>query len=165
MSKRFYWKKIKPILLSVVICSIFFLVLIAITSNRTGNMTIFVDRSSVTKSLSLSESSGGDDWKGKLEAPVINNAWDFDGRSIPEDLNMKDGNNSGENYIAYTFFVKNSGVEKLDYSMNFKIDNQSKDLAKAIRVKLYVGDEATTYAFKDSENPEIDNETTDIFMK
>lgn len=159
MSKRFYWKKIRPILLSVFICSVFFLVLMAVTSNRNGNLTIFVDRSSVTKSLSLSESKNLSNPQGKIYGPSLDNAWDTGEDFIPGDLYLLDGNNSGTNYLAYTFYVFNSGIENLDYSMRFSIDNTSKDLDEAIRVRFYVNDELTTYAKKNKTTGESENGT------
>ena len=150
MSKRFYWKKIRPILLTVVICCTFFLILMAITSNKQGNLTIFVDRSSATKSLSLSETSLLTDPKGKIYGPSIGNAWDTLESNIPEDVYLLDGNNSGESYIAYTFYLYNSGIETLDYTMSFNIENTSKNLDEAVRVRLYINDVPTTYAKKNS---------------
>lgn len=160
MSKRFYWKKIKPILLTIVICCTFFLILMAITSNKQGNLTIFVDRSSVTKSLSLSESSLLTDPKGKIYGPSIDNAWDTLESRIPEDVYLLDGNNSGESYIAYTFYLYNSGIETLDYTMSFNIENTSKNLDEAVRVRLYINDVPTTYAKKNSITGEAEIGTT-----
>lgn len=160
MSKRYYWKKIRPILLSVAICSMFFLIMMAITSNRNGNLTIFVDRASVTKCLSLSESKSLSNPKGKLYGPAINEAWDTTEDYLPKYADLIDGNNSGTNYIAYTFYLYNSGIEKLDYSMKFEIENTSNNLDEAIRVRLYTNDSLTTYAKKNSISGEAENGTT-----
>lgn len=160
MSKRFYWKKFRPILLSVFICCIFFLILMAVTSNRNGDLTIYVDRTSVTKSLSISESKTLSDPQGKIYGPSLNGAWDTSEDYIPSDVYFLDGNNSGQNYIAYTFYVFNSGIEKLDYSMKFKIENTSKNLDDVIRVRFYVNDELTTYAKKSSITGEAETGTT-----
>jgi len=131
----------------------------AIASNRNGNLTIYVDRSSVTKSLSLSESSTLSNPKGKMYGPSIDNAWDTGEDYIPSDVYLLDGNNSGESYIAYTFYVFNSGIENLDYSMKFEIENTSKHLDDAIRVRFYVNDVLTTYAKKNSITGEAENGT------
>lgn len=159
MSKRFYWKKIRPILISIFVCSVFFLILMAVASNRNGNLTIFVDRSSVTKSLSLSESRTLSNPKGKMYGPSISNAWDTGEDYIPNDVYLLDGNNSGDNYLAYTFYVFNSGIENLDYSMKFEIENKSKKLDEAIRIRFYVNDVLTTYAKKNSLTGEAENGT------
>lgn len=158
MSKRYYWKKIRPILLSVTICCMFFLILMAITSNRTGNLTIFVDRSSITKCLSLSESKSLTNPKGKLYGPSIDNAWDYTEDKLPKYADLIDGDNSATNYIAYTFYVFNSGIEELDYSMKFEIENTSNHLDEAIRVRLYTNDSLTTYA-KKNKNGVAENGT------
>ena len=160
MSKRYYWKKIRPILLSVAICSIFFLIIMAVTSNRTGNLTIYVDRTSITKCLSLSESKTLSNPKGKLYGPSIQNAWDSTEDMLPKYSDLIDGNSSGDNYIAYTFYLFNSGSENLDYSMRFEIENTSNYLDEAIRVRLYTNDQLVTYAKKNSLSGEAENGTT-----
>lgn len=160
MSKRYYWKKMRPILLSVIICSMFFLILMAITSNKTGNLTIFVDRSTATKCLSLSESKTLSKPKGKLYGPSITQAWDFKEDDLPKYVDLIDGNNSGTNYIAYTFYLFNSGIEELDYSMKFEIENKSNNLDEAIRVRLYTNDVLTTYAKKNKNTGEAESGTT-----
>ena len=160
MSKRYYWKKMRPILLSVIICSMFFLILMAITSNKTGNLTIFVDRSTATKCLSLSESKTLSKPKGKLYGPSITQAWDFKEDDLPKYVDLIDGNNSGTNYIAYTFYLFNSGIEELDYSMKFEIENKSNNLDEAIRVRLYTNDVLTTYAKKNKNTGDAESGTT-----
>ena len=159
MSKRFYWKKIKPILLSIIICCMFFFVIAAVTSSRTGNLTIYVDRSSVTKALSLSESKSSSDMHGKLYGPAINEAWDIKEDDLPKYADLIDGNSSGTNYIAYTFYLYNSGIEKLDYSMKFEIENTSNGLDEAIRVRLYTNDNLVTYAKKSALTGEAESGT------
>ena len=170
MSKRFYWKKLRPIVISVVVCCIFFLILMAITSNRNGDLTIYVDRSSVTKSLSLSESSTLSNPKGKIYGPSLSNAWDTrmceeeeDPTAVscvPTNTYLLDGNNSGKHYISYTFYVFNSGIENLDYSMSFNIENTSKNLDEVVRVNLYVNNSLTTYAKKSNISGEAELGTT-----
>jgi hypothetical protein len=138
----------------------FFLIIMAITSNRTGNLTIFVDRSSVTKCLSLSESKSLSNPKGKLYGPSIDEAWDTTEDKLPKYADLIDGNSSGTNYIAYTFYLFNSGIEELDYSMKFEIENTSNNLDEAIRVRLYTNDVLTTYAKKNSISGQAESGTT-----
>lgn len=160
MSKRYYWKKMRPIVLSVIICCMFFLIIMAVTSNRTGNLTIFVDRSSITKCLSLSESKTLSNPQGKLYGPSITQAWDTTEDLLPKYADLIDGDSSGTNYIAYTFYVFNSGIEELDYSMKFEIENTSNHLDEAIRVRLYTNDVLTTYAKKNSVSGVAESGTT-----
>jgi hypothetical protein len=131
-----------------------------ITINRTGNLTIFVDRSSVTKCLSLSETKTLSNPKGKLYGPSITKAWDTTEENLPKYVDLIDGNNSGDNYIAYTFYLFNSGIENLDYSMKLEIENKSNNLDEAIRIRLYTNDQLVTYAKKNANTGEAEPSTT-----
>ena len=58
----------------------------AYTSNHNGNLTIYVDRTSVTKSLSISESNTLSDPHGKIYGPSLEGAWDTNEVYIPSDV-------------------------------------------------------------------------------
>ena len=143
--------------------------MLAITSNRNGNMTIYVDKTTATKTLSLSESSSLSNPVGKLYGPSLTNAWDEIEDNIPSYNDLLDGDNSKsegisydyskKNYIAYTFYLYNSGTEKLDYSMAFNIEYVDKEADSIIRVRLYEDGELTTYA-KANSNGEPEYKTT-----
>lgn len=146
-----------------------FLLMLAITSNRNGNMTIYVDKTTATKTLSLSESSTLSDPTGKLYAPALTNAWDEIEDNIPSYSDLLDGDTSKnegisydysrKNYIAYTFYLYNSGSEKLNYTMSFNIEYVDKDADSMIRVRLYEDGALTTYA-KAKENGDAEYRTT-----
>ena len=137
-----------------------FLLMLAITSNMNGNMTIYVDNTTATKTLSLSESGTLSNPKGKLKAPGLVNAWDEVIENIPTYSDLLDGDSSinegkpdnpdalrnTKNYMAYTFYLYNSGSEKLNYTMSFDIEYVEKQLDSTIRVRLYEDGELTTYA-------------------
>jgi len=123
-------------------------------------MTIYVNRTTATKTLSLSESVTLTNPAGELSAPALTNAWDEIEDNIPSYSDLIDGDssksegvsydNSKKNYIAYTFYLYNSGTEKLDYTMTFNIDFVEKDADSMIRVRIYEDGELTTYAKKNS---------------
>ena len=54
--------------------------------------------------------------KGKLYGPSIQNAWDSTEDMLPKYSDLIDGNSSGDNYIAYTFYSeeKVNAVMSLD---------------------------------------------------
>ena len=144
--------------------------MLAITSNKNGSMTIYIDNTTATKTLSLSESITLSNPTGKLEGPGLVNAWDEVEDNIPSYSDLLDGDTSvndgrpdnpdseirsTKNYVAYTFYLYNSGSEKLNYTMSFNIDNKEKDADSIIRVRLYEDGELTTYAkAKQNGNPE-----------
>lgn len=123
-------------------------------------MTIYVDNTTATKTLSLSESVTLSNPTGKLKAPGLVNAWDEIVDNIPSYSDLIDGDSSinegkpdnpdaarnTRNYVAYTFYLYNSGSEKLNYTMSFDIEYVEKELDSTIRVRLYEDGELTTYA-------------------
>lgn len=133
-------------------------------------MTIYIDNSAATRTLSLSESITLSNPTGKLEGPGLINAWDEVEDNIPSYSDLLDGDTSvndgrpenpdadirtTKNYVAYTFYLFNSGSESLNYTMSFNIDSKEKDADSIIRVRLYEDGELTTYAkAKSNGNPE-----------
>lgn len=179
ISKRYYWKKIKVILIVLAVAITWFLLTLAISSNRNGNMTIYVDKTTATKTLSLSESSDLSNPSGKLYGPSLVNAWDEIEDNIPAYSDLLDGDTSKlegisydekendgivtrtkRNYIAYTFYLYNSGSESLDYTMSFDIEYVDKELDSTIRVRLYEDGELKTYAKANDKGEYDDYQTT-----
>lgn len=65
-----------------------------------------------------------------------------------DELTSKEGDNSDDNYIAYTFFVKNDGNENVDYKSKIIIESVIKNVDEAVRVALYTNGERKVYAKK-----------------
>ena len=132
-------------------------------------MTIYIDNTTATKTLSLSENISLTNPSGKLYGPSLVNAWDEIEDNIPSYSDLLDGDNSKsegisydyskKNYVAYTFYLYNSGMEKLDYTMSFNIEYVDKEADSIIRVRLYEDGELTTYA-KENSNGEAEYRTT-----
>ena len=186
ISKIYYWKKIRVALLILAFAITWFLLVLAINDNTNGNMTIYVDKTTAKKTLSLSESSQLTDPTGLLYGPSMTGAWDQDPGALPDYSDLIDGDQSrfdgaiydsspsvnkyvGQNYLAYTFYLFNSGSESLDYSMKFNIEHEEKSLGDAIRVRVYEDSEIpTTYGREDSRASDVftnfENSTT-IFTR
>ncbi len=66
-----------------------------------------------------------------------------------------EGEHSGENYIAYTFFIKNNGEENANYRRELNINSVIKGVDEAVRVAVYIDKEKFLYAKKAKNgNPE-----------
>ena len=66
---------------------------------------------------------------------------------IPSDVNNQgEGSHNGQNYIAYTFYIENKGIDTINYWYNILVDDVVKDVDKAIRIMLYRNDERIVYA-------------------
>lgn len=69
------------------------------------------------------------------------------GTWLPEDLNERaDGSHNGENYVAYTFYVENLGVEITDYWSEIIIDDATRNMDEAVRIRVYKNGDYVDYA-------------------
>lgn len=65
---------------------------------------------------------------------------------LPDDLHEIDGVHNGEHYIAYTFYVKNTGDLPCQLTESFLIESAVKGADSAIRIRVYKNGECSTYA-------------------
>jgi len=72
------------------------------------------------------------------------------------------GSHNGDNYLAYTFYVENTGQNVADYWAEIIIDDVTRNVDEAIRVRVYRNGERTTYA-KISRNGSPEPDTVPFF--
>ena len=66
---------------------------------------------------------------------------------LPKDLkDSSGGSHNGDNYIAYTFYIDNQGIEIQDYWYKVVIEDVIKNVDEAIRIMIILNDETTVYA-------------------
>ena len=78
---------------------------------------------------------------------------------LPEDIHKQGGgSHNGDNYIAYTYYLKNTGIESISYTAEIDIDSVTKGADEAVRVMVIKNGEKTVYgkAQKGSVEPEPD---------
>ena len=81
--------------------------------------------------------------------------------------NIKDftgGSHNGDNYIAYTFYIDNQGVEIQDYWYKVMIEDVIKNVDEAIRIMIVLNDTETVYAKANPLTGEAENGTK-VFYK
>jgi len=132
-----------------------------------GNFTFSVDRLALEAGITLNETIDGEDVT-RLTAPRVDSADGMtslcgteysrylpgDDVCIPSDetVSSVDGNNSGESYLVYTFYVVNAGDIGVDLSAIIDVKSASKGAEEALRLRVIfegVGFDyysATTYA-------------------
>ena len=76
---------------------------------------------------------------------------------LPNDIDDIEGPHNGNNYMAYTFFVKNVGSETTEYRTTIDIVSVIKNVDEAIRVAVYKNGNKTVYAKRrpDTFEPEV----------
>lgn len=114
---------------------------------RTGSYTVSVaKRDKLNYSICLSETPDFTDELSRLTCGATEEITNIKGEEIPADVDSINGQHSGENYLAYTYYLKNNGLMTVDYLWTLSISSNVNDLASAVRVRLYVDGVPTTYA-------------------
>ena len=82
------------------------------------------------------------------------------GADIDDDIDDIEGPHNGNNYMAYTFFVKNIGEDETEYRTTIDILSVIKNVDDAIRVMVYKNGQKTVYAKRrpDTYEPETGTE-------
>ena len=149
-------RRYRKILPPIIGASTLFLVMLYIVSlmfSRYGSFTVTVkDYEDRKYAIALSE---GDDFRystSHLNAAAATNITNIDGNDLPEDLNDTNGMHNGENYLAYTFYVKNTGEVACSYRYSLIISRATMGVDAAARVRVYFdGDyykaESDTYRY------------------
>lgn len=100
----------------------------------------------ITKAVSLSDDESFENLSVGLKASAIVEMDNISYTWLPPDLDTRGGgSHNGENYIAYTFYVLNSGDEQLDYISNLRIKLTTLNVETAIRVMVYYNGTPTVY--------------------
>ena len=131
---------------------------------QSGSFTVNVDKYEMTKyGLTLSESKDITRPTSHLNAKIAEKMTNIAGETIPENVDMIDGEHNGRDYIAYTFYVKNAGEVEVSYDYEIKMSAVTNGLDEAIRLRLYVnGGEPVTYAKTKSDGTGAEPGTTEF---
>lgn len=140
-------RRILRIVLGGVATVLLILFLVSLLVTKWGDLVIDIDRPAIAKGIALSET---EDFKkkavtlsAKQQLDVTNITYNW----LPKDLDTsKDGEHNGENYVAYTFYLRNDGEEKLDYNAVLDITGVAKSADEACRVMIYKNGKETIYA-------------------
>ena len=107
--------------------------------------------------ISLSESADFKDPVTMLGADGIDQMTNISVNWLPDDLDKVDGSHNGDHYIAYTFYLKNTGNKECNVTEKFELESAVKGADDAVRIRLYKNGEMTTYAkIGVNGEPEID---------
>lgn len=148
-------RKILSIALSVALVILLILFLVSLLITKWGDLVIEIDRPAIAKGIILSET---EDFakksvtlsaKQQLDVTNITYSW------LPVDLDTsQDGEHNGDNYVAYTFYVRNEGLEELKYNATLDITGVAKSADEACRVMVFKNGEQAIYAKGQYDNRE-----------
>lgn len=109
--------------------------------------------------ISLSETPDFSNPTVRLDAGGINEVTNISVIDLPESFESEGGRHNGANYLAYTFYLKNSGTETADIRSELNIKVALLGAEDAMRVRMYRNGIDTTYA-KLAKNGEPEYNTT-----
>lgn len=147
--------KLIPIIMSciVVLCSLVYVV--SVMYSKFGDFTVAIQKFNyVEYGLSLSERRDFNNPTSSLNCKATEIITNIDGASLDKvDLGAIDGNDSDENYLCYTFYLRNSGTEAVSFDYIVFIDEMTMDIETAVRIRLISGivDPSNGYKYVDRE--------------
>ena len=151
------------------ICEIVLATLLVILLVFYGAAMLFAEKSGFTiavgdnkadkAAISLSESADFSTPTVRLDAGGASNMTNISVLDLPESFESEGGRYNGENYLAYTFYMKNSGGAEADIRAELNIKSALYGAEDAIRVRIYRNGKDTTYA-KLAKNGEPEYNTT-----
>lgn len=158
--RKLFIKVVKiAFLLLLILISIIYLFLYIVYAG--GRFTVSLDKNmSNRKNVFLSENGSLKNKARELSADTIEYMDNISIKWLPDNIDKeKTGAHNGDNYIAYTFYVINSGKEKVNYWYEIDIDDTIKNVDEAIRIMIYRNGEATVYAKKSKETGKAEPNT------
>ncbi len=112
-----------------------------------GNFTITLDSSLMSRTrIVMSPYRDFSETGITLHADALDYMDNISGDWLPDDIHLQEGDHSQDDYIAYSFFLKNEGDEAVDYNAVIAIQSVIKNVDEAVRVRVYHNKESTTYA-------------------
>ena len=132
------YRRILPSVIGASILLLVILYLVSLLFSRYGSFTVTVkDYEDRKYAIALSEGESFRRSTSHLTAAAATNITNIDGNDLPKDLNDVDGVHNGENYLAYTFYVKNTGEVACTYRYSLIISRATMGIDAAARVRVY----------------------------
>lgn len=141
-------RKIIWIVLAIILsCLLLFYFVVGIIYNR-GNFSINMDENLYfKKGLIIYDDPEYKVFRTELLAASPNVFDDMLEAWLPLDIaNLGGGSHNGDDYLAYTFYIENTGENATEYWTEIVIEDVIKNIDEAVRIKLYRNGVATTYA-------------------
>lgn len=111
-----------------------------------GSFTVMVNKyDMINQGLTLSETPEYEKSIATLNADIVYDMTNISGADLPENIDRINGVHNGDNYIAYTFYLINSGEDTVAYNGVMLMENITNDVDEAVRVAVYENGEKTVY--------------------
>lgn len=154
-------KKIVKVVKITVLALLLLLIILYIVMNiiyNNGNFSITLDKNLYfQRGIVVYDDPDYKVFRTELYAKAVEYFDNISYRWLPEDIDQVDGSHNGDNYIAYTFYIENTGTDTSDYWSQIIIDDVVRDVDTAVRIRVYRNGEHVTYAkLGINGEPEVD---------
>lgn len=132
-------KKRYAIILASMLGVLVFAYIVSMLMTQMGDLTITVGDLYDGKTIMLCENADFEDGVTvKLNGGAVKDVTNITKDWLPAGLDdEKDGEHSGDNYLAYTFYLKNTGDRDLEYNTTFRLTGAAKSADEAVRFQIY----------------------------
>lgn len=148
-------KEVKRHVIMMRVLGLLAIILIAIVSvayaisyfyDKYGSFTVRISKYDMVKQgLTLSENPDWEKTQSVLNADIIYDMTNISGEDLPDNIDMVNGSHNGDSYIAYTFYLINSGDDTISYEGEMTLENVTNKLDEAIRIAVYINGEKKVY--------------------
>ena len=119
----------------------------AFAQEKMGNFTINLNRLELyRKGIAISDDPYFTRPTARLIANTVADATNISIDDLPDDLDEVSGGHNGDNYMAYTYYVRNAGKEDVWYNARITLDSCAKGAEEAVRVAVWHNGTRTVYA-------------------
>ena len=140
-------KIFRIVLILIILILLILYFVIGIIYNR-GNFSITLDKDLYFESgLMIYDDPEYKVYRSELLAPAPDTFDSMSYKWLPDNLGEeKLGTHNGDNYLAYTFLIENTGDKEVNYISRVVIEDVIKNVDEAVRIRIYKGSEYVTYA-------------------
>jgi hypothetical protein len=138
-------KLLKLALLVVLLILVLSYCIVSLFYNN-GNFSITLDRNLYMENkIIIYDDPDYKVFRSELYAASVNYFDNISYKWLPEDIDKYDGSHNGENYVAYSFYIENTGEDVSDFWSEIVIDDVIKNVDEAVRIRVYKNGEYETY--------------------
>ncbi|SEF79120.1 hypothetical protein SAMN04487934_103163 [Eubacterium ruminantium] len=165
VKKHMIVTRVMALLVGILVAIVAVAYAIAYFYDKFGSFTVKVNKYDMARQgLCLSETPEYDHTISELNADIVYDMTNISGNDLPANIDMVNGSHNGENYIAYTFYLINSGEDTLSYEGELVIDNVTKGVDEAVRIAVYKNGERTLYGKTKSNGTGMESDCDKEFL-
>lgn len=144
--KNLFRQNSAKMIMTVCMIGLLILFIIAYFYHNLGLFVITVEPKLSQEGFIISSTEDFASPRVRLFSDALENCNNISVNEIATDVDEKEGEHNGKNYVAYTFFLKNGGKKSLDYAYTLDIENVTRNVDTAAWIMLISNGDMRVYA-------------------